>query len=1097
MHREFEPDQPFEHRSNIALYFLTALVLLLVFLDLWQPIVSGVQSLFGWQIPGLSTREWYGFRFALIAAVIGGARTLYSSLERAMEGRIGADLAVAIACIAAILLGEPLIAAEVIVISLIGECLEAITFDRTQNVLRKLVELFPIRTWILQDGQEVRVLVSDLSIGDRVLVKPGGKVPVDGVVIDGQSAIDTSALTGESLPRDVGPGDRVLAGSLVVNGSVTIETQKVSKQTVAGQVIELTARALKEKAPLERYADRLAKQFLPAVLGLALLTFGLHLSIQYLNRTEANPFSFAAASRVALYPTLAVLVVACPCALVLATPAAIMAAIGRLAGTGVLLKSGAAIERLASIESVAFDKTGTLTEGKLILGDLIPGPQTTPDELLRIAANLEQKSEHPLARVVCDAARRRGWEPTPIEEFENRPGQGVLARWDGSLYRAGTWKFLNEEGIESHSDSETARLQLDASGQSAVFLARDDQYLGAIGARDGLRPEAIGVLSELADMGLSLSMLTGDRETVAKTVARDLPPITIHAEQLPSDKARLLPERCAYVGDGVNDAPALVSAHVGLAVGSGTEIAADAGDIVLMSEPLRPLPFLIRLSRETIRIIRQNIVWFGFGVNIVGILITGLLWPLFAQTAEVYEQAPIVGVIYHQIGSLLVLLNSMRLLTFERAITNSTLLKVQDRYRSLDRWLNTVHLDDFVHFIERHSRRIVLGITGAGLVAWFASGLTQIAADEVGVTQRFGAPVRVLEPGLHLRWPWLIEKTTRIKPNEIKLIELGFRSLNGSRIPNRAEAREEQRQLLGSRLPGITDRDLTWSSGHSSEIARLTDESLMITGDGNLIELLATVRYSISSPRDYLFQSRDPEAIIRAEAESVLREQVAGQVFLDLLTAERTQFQQRVTQRLIARLSRKTSNPLGIQIEGLTIHDLHPPQEVVASYHAVAEAIQKRDRLINEAEADAIRLKRRMQEEALRIERQAESGATKTVADAAAERDAFRAWYLARTQLSDDEQKLMQKEADERIQKGEDRQVVQTDLEKRRDQILRTRRDLTEFRLTLAVIGRVLSGRDKIVLDVSDLPSKRHLFLMDPEGFKLPAGLLRPAENNP
>src|SRR5262249_443301 len=358
MHRELNTaGEPFRSEAPLGLYLLTALVGGLLAAALWPLLAAWLKG------QGLDTYTWprelYGYRYALIAAVIGGARVLFNSLESLFEGRIGADLALAVACLAAIFLGKPLVAAEVVFIGLAGECLEAFTFARTQRALGKLAELFPRRVWVLRDGQEVRTFTTDLQVGDKVVVKPGGRVPVDGIVTDGRSAVDASALTGESPPIDKGPGDEVLAGSIVPAGSLTVEAKKVGKETVAGRVIELTAQALKDKAPLERYADRLARYFLPAVLALAGLTFAGN---GFYPRSAPPPPgipkpSFNAAARVAAYPTLAVLVVACPCALILATPAAVIAALGRLAGTGVLIKGGSALERLAGVTAFAFDKT--------------------------------------------------------------------------------------------------------------------------------------------------------------------------------------------------------------------------------------------------------------------------------------------------------------------------------------------------------------------------------------------------------------------------------------------------------------------------------------------------------------------------------------------------------------------------------------------------------------------------------------------------------------------------------------------------------------------------------------------------------------------
>src|SRR4051812_2936522 len=448
MHREISTaDEPFRPTAPLGLYALTALVGGLLAADLWPLLAAWLKG------QGVEAYTWeptlFGYRYALIAAVIGGARVLYNSLESLFDGRIGADLALAIACLAAIVLKEPLVAAEVVFIGLAGECLEAVTFARTHRALSQFAELFPRRCWVLRDGQEVRVFTTDVQVGDTVVVKPGGRIPVDGTVTDGRSAVDASALTGESLPLDKGPGDEVLAGSIVQAGALTVLAKKVAKQTVAGQVIELTAAALKDKAPLERHADRLARYFLPAVLALAALTFAGNVFFQM---TASQPAgvpkpSFNAAARVSAYPTLAVLVVACPCALILATPAAVIAALGRLAGTGVLIKGGSALERLAGVTAFAFDKTGTLTEGKLELGDVAGLNGVPPDDVLLAAAAAEQPSEHPLARAVLRGASGRGLTLPPVEAFQAHPGAGVTTSAGGSTFVVGTCRLMEEQGI--------------------------------------------------------------------------------------------------------------------------------------------------------------------------------------------------------------------------------------------------------------------------------------------------------------------------------------------------------------------------------------------------------------------------------------------------------------------------------------------------------------------------------------------------------------------------------------------------------------------------------------------------------------------------
>jgi Cu+-exporting ATPase len=1099
MHREISTvDDPFRSESPLGLYLFTAVVGGLLGADLW-PVVAGWlkgqgAEVYSWQ------REVYGFRYALVAAVLGGARVLYTSLEALFEGKVGSDLALAIAALAAIVLKEPVVAAEVVFIGLVGECLEAYTFDRTRNALGKLAELFPKRCWVLRDGVEVRTYTADVVAGDKVVVKPGGRVPVDGVVIDGRSAVDASAITGESLPVDKGPGDAILAGCIVQQGALTIEAKKVAKETVAGQVIELTGQALKDKAPLERYADRLARYFLPVVLALALLTFVGNVAYQLSGTTATSSGrpTLRAAAKVAAYPALAVLVVACPCALILATPAAVIAALGRLAGTGVLIKGGSALERLASVTAFAFDKTGTLTEGKLELGDVIP-LNGSADELLRAAATTEQRSEHPLARLIVREAAARNLELPPVEAFQAHPGAGVSATASGSMFLVGTRRLVEEQGVALPGEALAALERLDAAGQTSLVVARDGAALGVIGARDTLRPEAAQVLADLRVLGISpIALLTGDRAAVARTVAEQVPVTEVQAELLPAQKAEwvgggvtpepqaasqeeplakpLAASSVAFVGDGINDAPALARAGVGIAIGGGrgTDIAAEAGDIVMMGEPLKPLPLLVKLSRETVRIIRQNILVFAFGVNLVGVVLTGWLWPLFATSPDWYEAAPLAGVVYHQIGSLAVLLNSMRLLAFDRT-ESRTLSRARGAARSVEGWLNRFSIDTVLHEIG-HRWKFVAGAIGAALfVAWIGTAFAQVENGEVGVVRRFGELRDDLGPGLHLRWPWPVETVTRVRTQEVRTVEIGFRV-----VPGAAKS-------AGG----------TWTSGHGDGVARLTDEAVMITGDGDLVEILATVRYRASDPRQFLLASSDPEGVVRSSAESVLRELVAGHRFLELLTLRRAELERTALARLNQRLAEAAPDGLGVTLDGVTLHDLHPPPEVVKSYHDVAKAIQERDRVINEAAADALRLRRRSEEEANRLVKRAQADAHDRLEAARADRDAFLAWHAARSKLTNAEEAALGAERAMRLKAGEAVASVDADIAARRAKTLAERRKMLETRLTYQALIDALKNRDKVLIDAADVPGRRHLFLLDPDLLRLPPMIGPPKEKEP
>jgi Cu+-exporting ATPase len=1102
MHREIShTDAAFHQESNQPLYLLTALIGLLIGLDLW-PIFAGWVDPSSSFLPTWRT-AFNGYRiFALSAAVVGGARALYGSLDGLFSGRIGADLAIAIACVAAILIREPLVAAEIIFVGLVGECLEAFTFQRTQRAIRGIVEICPRRCWLLRDGQEVRVLTTELQVGDRVVVKPGGRIPVDGVVQDGRSAVDVSALTGESLPLDKGAGDEVLAGSLNQFGALTIEARRVAEHTVVGRVIELTARALKDKAPLERTADRLARYFLPVVLGLAAVTFLFGLITHYSDLSRVVGDERLELWRVILRPTLAVLVVACPCALILATPAAILAAMGRLAGTGVLLKGGSALERLAGVTAFAFDKTGTLTEGKLAIGDILEINGSMPDEVLRAAATAEQRSEHPLARLITHEAAARGLALDTVSEFLAHPGAGVTAATERSRIVVGTRRLLEEHGVSLAPEAVALLGRLDKSGQTALLVARDGVVLGAIGARDRVRPEAGAMLAELRALGINdIALLTGDRAAAARPVADALGISDVRAELLPEEKAAFIekwrahtdtqrarndkqgveeritaslpnpvappsPHRVAMVGDGINDAPALARADVGLAIAvSGTDVAAEAGDVVFMGDPLRPLPLLLRLSRETVRIIRQNILIFAFGVNIVGVVVTAWLWPVLAPEAW-RKESPLAAVIYHQVGSLAVLLNAVRLLWFERAAASPARAKLRLKLQSIDQWMeHNLDVGEGLHWLSHRWR----GAAAVGVVllllVWGLTGLTQVGPDELAIVRRFGRPIDDdLGPGLHWRWPWPIEDATRVQPDRIHTVEIGFRSLDGA-----------------------SPAAFSWSSPHTDDgIRRIPEETVMITGDGNLVELQATVRYTILNPRVYLFEVSDPDAVIRSAAESVLREVVAGSYFNELLTTGRAEFQNQALQRLIARCRELSNDSLGVRLEGLSIHDLHPPQEVVESYHNVTKAREQRDTVINLASGQAVRAMADAEIAKQKTTRTAEANAYLKVEVAKAARDAFLGRRGARAQLSPDEERTLYDDSLAELILGRDPDDVYRDYEARRAEAVARAQALNDYRLFWDALGKALAKRDLVLIDTDKVPGHRQLLLFDPELLRMP-----------
>jgi Cu+-exporting ATPase len=1089
MHREItHTDEALGHKSNLSLYLLTALVALFVGLDLWPDFASWASSS-GLTLPSWP-REVYGWRFAHIAAIVGGARILYGSLDGLVEGRIGADLAVAIACGAALLIREPLVAAEVVFIGMFGECLEGFIFERTRRAVRGLLEICPRRCWLLREGQEVHVLTSDLRVGDRVVVKPGGRIPVDGVVVEGRSSVDTSALTGESVAADKGVGDEVLAGSLNQFGTLTVEARRVSEHTTVGRVIELTARALKDKAPLERTADRLARCFLPAVLSLAAVTFLGNVLYHWsplFRSADAARIGLAAAARLSVYPTLAVLVVACPCPLILATPVAIIAAMGRLAGTGVQLKGGRALERLATVKAFAFDKTGTLTEGRLELGDVAGLNGVPAEEVLRVAATAEQRSEHSIARLITREAAARQLPLEPVEDFLAHPGGGVTARTAAGDVVVGTRRLLEEKGVAIPPEAVVLLEAFDAMGQTTLLVARAGSVLGIIGARDRVRPEASTVLSELRTLGiLDIALLTGDRAGAARAVANQLAITEVRAELLPEEKAALVagaswrgpeapPLPAAFVGDGINDAPALARADVGLAIGgTGTDVAAEAGDIVFMGDPLRHLPLLVRLSRETVRVIRQNIVVFAFGVNGVGILLTAWLWPLFAP--QWYEHGPLVAVLYHQIGSLAVLLNAMRLLWFERGKTSPTLVRVRHAAQGLDRWMERwLNVDEAAHWLSHHIALVAAAVTGMLLLIYALSGYVQVGPDEQAVVRRFGRALQPdLQPGLHWRWPWPIEEVVRLQPDRVHTVEIGFRTVPGT-----------------SAAPAT----LAWSSPHGGDgLSREAKEAVMITGDGNLVEVQATLRYTVRDAHIYLFDVREPDEVLRGVAESVLRETVAGRPFQDLLTSNRKDFQADVLAGIEARCRHYGSEGFGIRLDGFSLQDLHPPQEVVPAYHDVTRAMEARDRTVNQARSEALHKERQAASKALRIVRQAEASRTETVKQAEADRATFLARQQARGQLSWRQETELLVEAGEALLNHQKPEDVYRDYEQKRGQWMAVQATLTDFRLFWNAVGQALTGREKMIVDADQVPGRRQMLLFDPELFRVPVPMFGPPE---
>ncbi|MCY3573493.1 MAG: heavy metal translocating P-type ATPase [Chloroflexi bacterium] len=528
-------------------------------------------------------------------------------------------------------------AAVILTLITLGKLLEARAKSRTSAAIKQLIKLAPKTATLLRDDQAVEIPIDEVIIGDKLLVKPGERLPVDALVLDGSSAVDESLLTGESLPIDKSTGDEVIAGSINQQGRLVIEAQRIGKDTMLAQMIELVMRAQASKAPIQAAADRVAAYFVPVVILLAVITL-----LGWL-------FIGAASFPVAMLNMIAVLVIACPCALGLATPTAIMVGGGRGAEQGILFRDSEALERSAGLTAVLLDKTGTITQGKPELTALLTTEKIAAECVLQYAASAEAASEHPLAQAVLSAAAERELGLLPLDEFAAHPGRGIVASIDGVTVTLGSPRFLRERGINlSALNSEITQLQ--ARGQTVVLLALKGELAGALALGDTLKPSAKAAVQTLQNRGLQVTMISGDNQQTAAAIASELDIQRVLAEVLPADKAAAVQQlqrdgkRVAMVGDGVNDAPALAQADVGFAIGAGADIAIEAADVTLVSGDLRALPTAIDLSKATLRTIHQNLFWaFIYNIVLIPVAMLGLLIPMFAAAAMAFSSVFVVS----------------------------------------------------------------------------------------------------------------------------------------------------------------------------------------------------------------------------------------------------------------------------------------------------------------------------------------------------------------------------------------------------------------------------------------------------------------------
>jgi P-type Cu+ transporter len=540
--------------------------------------------------------------------------------------------------------------ALIIVLILFGRMLEARARGRASDAIRRLAGLAPRSARVVRDGAESDIPVEDVAPGDIILVRPGEKIPVDGTVLDGSSAVDESMITGESLPVAKGPGSDVIGAAVNRSGSFRFRATKVGKDTVLAQIIRLVREAQGSKAPIQRLADVIAGYFVPAVIAIAIVTFVVW-------------YAFGPAPRLtfALLNFVAVLIIACPCALGLATPTAVMVGTGRGAERGILIKGGESLETAHKLDTVVFDKTGTLTRGEPDVTDLVAIEPFSGEDVLKLAAAAERRSEHPLGRAVLRRAAEKGFELPEPSDFRALEGMGVAVRVDDREVLIGSPKMMAERGVDTGELVQAADA-FAADGKTAVFVAIDGRAAGLLAIADTLKDGAAAAVKRLKGLGMEVVMLTGDDRRTAEAIARAAGIDRVIAGVLPGQKAdeirRLRSEgrTVAMVGDGINDAPALATADVGIAIGTGTDVAMEASDITLIKGDLDGVASAIALSRRTIRTIRQNLFW-AFIYNVIGIPVAaGVLYPFFHVLLD-----PVIASVAMAFSSVSVVSNSLRL----------------------------------------------------------------------------------------------------------------------------------------------------------------------------------------------------------------------------------------------------------------------------------------------------------------------------------------------------------------------------------------------------------------------------------------------------
>lgn len=541
-------------------------------------------------------------------------------------------------------------AAMILTLITVGKMLEAKSKGRTTDALKSLMKLAPKTATVLRDGIETEVSIEEVGKDDIFVVRPGENIPVDGVVLSGSSAVNEAALTGESIPVDKSEGDHVSAATVNQSGFITCRATRVGEDTTLSQIIQMVSDAAATKAPIAKVADKVSGVFVPAVITIAVIT-----TLVWLFLGESVGFALARG--------ISVLVISCPCALGLATPVAIMVGNGMGAKNGIMFKTAVSLEETGKMQIVALDKTGTITEGQPKVTDIIPAEGISEKDLLSMAYALEKKSEHPLARAILEYGRQRQVTAEEVEDFQAMPGNGLIGSYQGDALCGGNYKFIQGQA-EVSGEMKTKAESLAEEGKTPLYFARKGQLVGMIAVADVMKEDSPQAIKELQNMGIHVVMLTGDNERTARAIGRQAGVDEVIAGVLPEGKESVIRSlkrkgKVAMVGDGINDAPALTRADMGIAIGAGTDIAIDAADVVLMKSRLRDVPAAIRMSRATLKNIHENLFW-AFFYNVVGIPLAAGVWiPIFG-----WQLNPMFGAAAMSLSSFCVVSNALRLNLF-------------------------------------------------------------------------------------------------------------------------------------------------------------------------------------------------------------------------------------------------------------------------------------------------------------------------------------------------------------------------------------------------------------------------------------------------